>query len=138
MRKRMIYITEQDMGRLRELLRTAQDPSGQDRPYLESLRTELDRATIVAQDAVNPDVVTMNTTLAVCDTDGSHVESLTVVFPEHASSEEERISVISPLGSALLGFGVGDSVTFTTPRGLRTCKIKSVLYQPEAAGDLHL
>ena len=138
MKQRMIYITEQDMERLRELLRTAQDPTGKDRPYLETLRAELDRATIVAQDAVTPDVVTMNTTLKVCDPDGGRVRDLTVVFPERASSLDGRTSVISPLGAALLGFRAGDSVTFTTPIGPRTCKIVSVLYQPEAAGDLHL
>lgn len=138
MSKRNIYITEQDMNRLRELLRITRDPFGKERPYLEGLRAELDRATVVPAEAIDGDVVTMNSTVRVRDKTGGRITTLTVVFPEDADPESDRISVVAPLGAALLGYRVGDRVSFNLPSGKRRCEIMEVLYQPEAAGDLHL
>lgn len=138
MSKRKILITDRDMQRLRELLRVTSDPYGKDRPYLEVLRTELDRAKVVAADNIDADVVTMNSTVRVRDPENGRSTALTLVFPENADPQADRISVIAPLGAALLGYRVGDRVSFRVPTGLRTCEILEVLYQPEAAGDLHL
>jgi regulator of nucleoside diphosphate kinase len=126
------------MQRLRELLRVTNDPYGKDRPYLEVLRAELDRAKIVASEAVAAEVVTMNSTVRVRDPAGGRETTLTLVFPEDVDPQTGRISVVAPLGAALLGYRVGDRVSFRVPTGLRTCEIAEILYQPEAAGDLHL
>lgn len=136
--KRHIQITDRDMRRLRALLLTSEDPHGKDRPYLETLRAELDRADIVPSESINGDVVTMNSTVRVRERDTGRSTTLTVVFPESASPAANRISVIAPLGAALLGYGAGDRVSFPVPGGLRECEIEEVVYQPEAAGDLHL
>lgn len=138
MSKRQIRITDQDMQRLRELLRVASDPYGKDREHLDALRAELDRAKIVASTNIAADVVTMNSTVRVRDDVSGDVTTLTLVFPERADPQSDRISVIAPLGAALLGYRVGDHFSFRVPTGLRTCEILEVLYQPEAAGDLHL
>ena len=138
MSKRNIYITSQDMNRLRELLRSTRDPFGKDRPYLDVLRVELDRARVVAAEKIDADVVTMNSMVRVCDPDGNRATTLTLVFPEDADPESDRISVVAPLGAALLGYRVGDQISFKLPSGQRQCEIMEVLYQPEAAGDMHL
>lgn len=138
MSQRHIHITNHDMERLRELLRTARDPFGKDRMYLEKLRAELDRATIVASNTVDVDVVTMNSTVRVRERDSGRTTSLTLVFPDSADPDTNRISVIAPLGAALLGYRAGDQVSFKVPGGSRTCEIVEVTYQPEAAGDFHL
>lgn len=138
MSRRNIYITEQDMNRLRELLRITRDQFGKERPYLDGLRAELDRAKVVAAEKIDADRVTMNSMVRVRDTDGSRITTLTVVFPEDADAECDRISVIAPLGAALLGYRVGDRVSFNLPSGQRRCEIVEILYQPEAAGDFHL
>lgn len=138
MTQRHIHITDHDMRRLRALLLATEDPLGKERPYLESLRAELDRANIVASEAINADVVTMNSTVRVRERDTGRTTTLTVVFPESANPAANRISVIAPLGSALLGYRAGDRVSFRVPAGLRECEIEEVVYQPEAAGDLHL
>jgi regulator of nucleoside diphosphate kinase len=138
MSKRRIYITAQDMDRLRDLLRTTKDPFGMDRPHLETLRAELDRARIVALEALATDVVTMNSTVRVRDRESDRTTIVTLVFPEHANPETNRISVLAPLGSALLGYRAGDRVSFKVPTGMRACEIIEVIYQPEAAGDLHM
>ena len=138
MSKRSIYITAQDMDRLRELLRTTKDPFGMDRPHLETLRAELDRAKIVSLEALDPDVVTMNSTVSVRDRESGRTTLVTLVFPDRANPENNHISVIAPLGAALLGYRVGDRVSFKVPTGTRACEIVEVVYQPEAAGDMHL
>lgn len=138
MSTRDIYMTAQDMDRLRDLLRTTKDPFGMDRPHLETLRAELDRAKTVDLAALAPDVVTMNSTVRIRERDSDRTMLLTLVFPDLANPELNRISVIAPLGAALLGYRAGDRVSFNVPTGTRACEIVEVVYQPEAAGDLHL
>lgn len=138
MSKRNIYITQLDMNRLRELLRTTQDPFGKERPYLEALRAELDRAKVVAPEKIAANVVTMNSELRVRDLEDDSTTTITLVFPENADPEADRISVMAPMGAALLGYRAGDRVSFNLPGGQRQCEIVEVLYQPEAAGDLNL
>ena len=138
MTQRHIQITDRDMRRLRALLVSTADPLGKDRSYLESLRSELDRSEIVASQSIHGDVVTMNSRVRVRKLDTGLSTTLTVVFPESADAAVNRISVIAPLGAALLGYRAGDRVSFRVPDGWRECDIEEVVYQPEAAGDLHL
>ena len=133
MAERTISITGPDMQRLRDLVRSA-DANDRDRPYLAALRTELERAAVVAPDQVPSDVVTMNSQVRLRD--GRRTWTITLVYPEEANAEHGRISVLAPLGAAILGCRVGDRVEFRVPGGeLRSCDILSVEYQPEAAGQ---
>ncbi|MCC6427116.1 MAG: nucleoside diphosphate kinase regulator [Phycisphaerales bacterium] len=137
---RTIHVTNQDMERLRALIAESGSNAradDRDRPYLTTLSAELDRAVVLDADAVTPDVVTMNSRIRLRD--GRRTWTMTLVFPEKADAENGDISVLAPLGAALLGCRVGQRVTFRVPGGEeRSCDILSVLYQPEAAGDLHL
>lgn len=140
MNDRTIHVTHHDMERLRALIASSNGGAGgddRDRPYLATLAAELDRAVEIGPDEVPPDVVTMNSRIRLRD--GRRTWIMSLVFPEDADPEENRISVLAPLGAALLGCRVGQPVTFRVPGGAeRSCSILSVLYQPEAAGDLHL
>lgn len=142
MNNRTIHVTQHDMERLRALIASIHGVRGagadaRDRPYLVMLSAELDQAVVVGHDEVPPDVVTMNSRVRLRD--GRRTWIMTLVFPEDANPEEGAISVLAPLGAALLGCRVGQTVRFRVPGGAeRTCEILSVLYQPEAAGDLHL
>ena len=137
MSKRTIYVTENDMDRLRSLITAVQNGDDRDRPYLSALESELDHATVVAPEEIAPDVVTMNSRVRLRDGRSSWI--MTLVFPESADPEEGRISVLAPLGAALLGCRVGQKVEFRVPGGeARSCEILSVLYQPEAAGHRSL
>ena len=141
MNNRTIHVTQHDMERLRALISSASSGRGgggddRDRPYLATLARELDQAVVVGPDEVPADVVTMNSRARLRD--GRRTWTMTLVFPEDANPEEGAISVLAPLGAALLGCRVGQTVTFRVPGGAeRACDILSVLYQPEAAGDLH-
>lgn len=147
MNNRTIHVTSQDMDRLRALIASSGRGGGggaggddRDRPYFATLAVELDRAIVVGPDEVPPDVVTMNSRIRLRD--GRRTWTMTLVFPENADPEDDRISVLAPLGAALLGCRVGQIVSFHVSGGggatERSCDILSVLYQPEAAGDRHL
>lgn len=140
MNDRAIYITHRDRERLVALLESATSRHGvdeRDQPYLAALSMELGRAVIVDSEVVPPDVVTMNSRVRLQDDPRSW--TVTLVFPQDADPEADRISVLAPLGAALLGCRAGSSVSFRVPGGReRSCDILNILYQPEAAGDLYV
>ena len=134
MEPRDIYITDYDLTRLKELLQAGIGFAERDRPSLETLQGELDRAHIVKPAAVPNDVVTMNSRVRLTDIDTIEEHVYTVVFPSEANLDEGKISILAPIGTAILGYRVGDTVTWPVPGGIKTLRIKEVLYQPEAAG----
>ena len=137
MNNRTIHVTESDMLRLRDLISSTRGGDDRDQPYLTVLESELDRAVVLPPDQIAPDVFTMNSRVRLRD--GRRTWIMTLVFPELADPEEGCISVLAPLGAAILGCRVGHPVEFRVPGGeTRSCDILSVLYQPEAAGDRHL
>jgi len=138
MTERNLCVTAKDEQRLRELLAVAGPSLHRDRNDLKALETELKRARIVDPKAIPPTVVTMNTRLRLRDLDTLQVAEMTVVFPGDADADAGRISVVSPVGMALLGYAEGDTVEWSVPAGKRRLLIEQVVYQPEASGDYHL
>ena len=135
MRERKIYITDSDMQRLRKLLEGAHRWNQRDREYLEDLEDELDRAVPVSSRKVPPDIVTMNSEIRVKDLNTGKEMTIQLVFPSEADYEQGKISIMAPIGTALIGYGVGEVVEWKVPAGIRRLKIEEVLYQPEAAGQ---
>ena len=138
MAERKIYITELDKSRLKELIAVADEFGGRDREDLETLAAELDRAEIVSPKAVPPKVVTMNSKVVLRDEDTAERMTYTLVFLKQADIDAGHISVLAPVGTAILGYAEGDVVEWPVPSGIRHICIENVLYQPEAAGDYHL
>ncbi|MDR0182635.1 nucleoside diphosphate kinase regulator [Lysobacter arvi] len=103
-----------------------------------ALEAELERATIVEPAQMPPDVITMNSTARFLDETSGEERELTLVFPRDADGSAEKVSILAPVGSALLGLHVGDSIEWPLPGG-RTIRLRvlSIRYQPEAAGELH-
>jgi len=134
MSTRDIYITEADMKRLRPLVEEMKNS----RDDLRMLQRELGRAHIVAPEEVPPDVVTMNSKVQIRDVAADELTTYTLVFPEQANIELNRISVIAPIGTAMLGQRVGDEFEWQVPAGPVRLRVEEVLYQPEAAGHFHL
>ena len=132
-----IVITAADFDRLRSLLDSPRYRSTQ-APLLLALREELDRGQVVAADAVPKGVVTMHSQVRVSDLKAQESETYTLVYPDEADINENKLSVLAPLGMALLGTRVGQVVKFDAPAGQRRLKIERIVYQPEAAGDFHL
>jgi regulator of nucleoside diphosphate kinase len=135
MEKRTIYITEADMERLKERLLESETISGRDKEYLAELEQELLRAEIVSAQEIPGDVITMNSSVLLKDLDTNKEFTYTLVFPVDADIGQNKISVLAPIGTALIGYRVGDIITWEVPAGQRRLKVEKVIYQPEAAGD---
>jgi regulator of nucleoside diphosphate kinase len=140
MEHRDIYITEFDLNRLTELLEVGLTfrASKNENQHLDSLKEELDRAHIVQPKDIPVDVVTMNSRVRLSDMSKGDEQVYTLVFPRDADATTGKISVLAPVGTAILGYRVGDMVEWPVPAGKRKLKIEEILYQPEAAGDYHL
>lgn len=133
MNERQIYVTVSDMDRLGRLVLAAIS----DAPDLEPLRAldrELDRAQAVRPEKIPPDVITMNSKLRMTDLQSGTQRIVTLVYPDQAN-DADRVSILSPLGTALLGYRVGDEIHWETPTGNLHLRIEELLYQPEAARD---
>ncbi len=105
---------------------------------IEELEAELNRAVIIAPDQVAADVITMNSKVCLKDVDTNKEESYELVYPEDADIEQNKISILAPIGTAILGYKVGDIIEWKVPAGLRKFKIQKILYQPEAAKEYYL
>ncbi len=124
------------MARLRELLANA-SRNGH-RPDLVALEAELRHAQIVPAQDIPKDVVTMNSEVVLRDMAAREDLVYTLVFPEEANLDLNRISVLAPIGTAMLGCKKGDAFEWQVPAGCRKLKIKDILFQPEAAGRFDL
>ena len=132
---RTLYVTESDKARLEDLFDYVSNFWKRDQRYLDALRQELERAEVVAAAEIPPDVVTMNSQVRVRDLSNGRVTVYTLVFPRDSDFSRNRISILAPIGTALLGLRVGNVIEWKVPAGTRRLKIESVLYQPEAAGE---
>jgi regulator of nucleoside diphosphate kinase len=130
----VITISSFDKKRLLALIEQWEaDP--QDRGCIDDLAEELERATVVEPQEMPGDVVTMNSRLRLTDADTGERKTVTIVFPGMVNTDEGKISVLAPLGTALLGYRVGELVEWNVPSGLRRLRIDEIEYQPEAAGE---
>jgi len=138
MNHRRIFITRQDRERLTTMLDEALAAKHRDAASLKELAHELAIAQIVDPQDVPADVVTMNSRVVVQDVETGESSEYVLVFPEQADVAEGRLSVVSPIGTAILGYAKNDVLTWQTPGGPRKIKIAAIPYQPEAAGDFNL
>ena len=138
MHERRLFITDTDRDRLEKLLLGTRQWSSRDKAHLQALEEELDKAHTVESREIPGDVVTMRSQVRVRDMKSGAEMDISVVFPSEADSEQGKISVLAPIGTALLGYRVGDVVEWKVPGGLRRLKVERILYQPEAAGHYHL
>jgi len=136
-RAKGIYITDFDLKRLRDLIQSA-NPVSRDEKHLHDLEDELGRAKVVNPKNVPEDVVTMNSKVRLEDLDSGERLTFTLSFPADADAEKGRISVLAPIGTAVIGYRVGDIIEWEVPAGKRRFRVRKLLYQPEAAGDYEL
>jgi regulator of nucleoside diphosphate kinase len=132
--KRQIIVSIDDHERLENLFFSDFVAAFSDKPYLQSLRRELDTASIVASEDISPDVVTMNSTVRMRAIRSMEVETYTLVYPQDANIADGKLSVLAPIGTAILGHRVGDMVKWQVPNGLIQFKIEELVFQPERDG----
>jgi regulator of nucleoside diphosphate kinase len=133
--KTPIILSRLDVERIESLL---ENPALRDSPAAARLRAEFDRAEIVEPQDMPADVVSMNSSAdCVDETDDKH-HTLTLVYPRDADADAGRVSVLAPVGSALLGLRVGQTIDWPGQAGkTHRLKVTAIHYQPEAAGHLH-
>ncbi len=129
-----IRVTDQDWQRLTSLVSARGERWSPQASA--ALDEELARAEVVSAREVGPDVVTMNSRVLYEVDDGGRRCVRTLVYPWDADEAAGRLSVLSPLGSALLGLRVGDAIDWPVGGGARVrVRVLEVPYQPEAEGD---
>lgn len=130
-----IVVSEQDLERLEKLVASL---SSAPVPGLEELEEELSRADVVPSTAIPPNVVTMNSTVRFREVDSDREFQLALVYPRDQGVDGSTISILAPVGSALLGLSEGETIEWPKPGGGSLhVRIEEVIYQPERAGDLH-
>ena len=129
-----IILTSQDLDRLEALLEALPATAF---PGKTELRAELDRAELVEPQEVPPNVVTMNSKVRFALESGEEF-CLTLVYPKDMDGSAERISILAPVGSALLGLSAGEHIEWPRPGGgMLKVRLVEVVYQPERAGEFH-
>lgn len=135
MNKPNIIINELDAERLDKLL---EQPAYADSAIAAALNDELDRADILPPEEIPANVVTMNSRIRFIDLTSEKESIRTLVYPASLKDSAEQLSVMAPMGAALLGLSVGTEISWEMPNGdSARIKVLEIIYQPEAAGELH-
>lgn len=134
LKEKNIVVTEADYARLMRLIESSRSSWKRDAAHLDDLEKELDRAVVVKPGEVSSNVVTMNSRVRVRDLNTGREMTYQIVFPGDADIAKNRISVLAPVGTGLLGYSAGTMVEWRVPSGIRRFRILDIEYQPEAAG----
>ena len=134
MSEERVRLTDVDTRRLQSLVNGLRPVDLRDAASVAVLERHVDQAEVLPARRIDPDVVTMDSEVLVRDLDTQQTIAFRVVFPRSADVTARRISVLAPLGMAVLGRRAGDDVTWQTPGGLRRLRVDRVLYQPEREG----
>lgn len=135
----VVWLTDQDYTRLKRVLDARKRESRSIAQELETLEELLELARIVRPELVPTNVVTMNSKVQFRDVHTDDEGTVTIAYPSQTDPSSGRISVLSPVGTALIGAAEGDEVELPLPHGqTRRIRIQNILYQPEAQGDFAL
>jgi hypothetical protein len=138
MRTYPIIVTDRDLSRMRGLFGRVSLASLDEQFHLGELQSELDRALVLAADEVPSGVITIHSRVRVADLDTGKRIILTLVLPDEATRNERRVSVLEPLGAALLGLRAGDGIEIAMPGGMRRLHIEHVVQPGQLAGRRRL
>lgn len=130
-----LFITTKDVEKLRDLIQDAYYTEYRGSDYLKKLAEEIARASVVLPGQIPSDVITLNSTARLVDRETKEEMVYSLVFPEDADTPQGKISILAPIGTAMLGYKAGDTFEWDTPGGKRVIRVIEILYQPEAAGE---
>ncbi len=133
-----LIINRLDYARIKKSISDAKQFKSITNAEAEKLLQELDAAKIVEPQAIPSDVVTMNSIVKLSFLNNDKTIQFQIVYPEQANIKENKISIFSPIATALIGYKVNDEVEWIVPAGLTRIRIDEIIYQPEAAGNFDL
>jgi len=130
-----IIVSSRDLARLEAML---DSPALSRHPAAVALSQELERAQVLPPEEIPTGIVTMHSRVECIDELHDEKHSLTLVYPQEADFDKGHVSVLAPVGSALLGLSVGQTIDWTAPGGRQLrLRVTAVHYQPEAAGEFN-
>ena len=132
------YFNAYDIDRIRGFLELATVDGAERYRYLVGLKQELEYSVILSPEEMPADVVTMNSQVCIDDLSNGGTMTITLVFPQEADFEQKKVSILAPLGAALLGCHAGEEICYEAPGGRKKITITDILYQPEAAKEYSL
>lgn len=135
---RAIFITRTDQERLVKLIQREEEFTPGSKLHLEELKSELNRAVIIEPQAIPADVITMRSQVRLRDLNSGEEMICTLVYPDEADMLAGKISVLAPIGMAILGYRESDRVEWTIPGGIALLQVEKILFQPEASGNFDL
>lgn len=131
MRSHSIIVTDADMDRLSRLVRALKHSLFRDQRQIVSLEQTLEIAETMSSERIPRDVIRMNSRIRVLDLDTGEKELYTLVFPDNADISTSRMSILAPVGIAVLGRRQGDVIEAEVPGGARRLRIERVLQKPK-------
>lgn len=133
-----LIINSLDYARIKKCISDAKLFKSVSSAEAEKLLKELNAAQIVEPEAIPANVVTMNSIVKLSFLNNNKQIQFQIVYPENANIKENKISIFSPIATALIGYKTGDEIEWIVPAGLTKIRIDEIIYQPEAAGDFNL
>ena len=133
-----VTLTKNDYTRIYKAITDAKNSKTINSNEAEKLLSELSKAEIVPSEKIDKDVVTMNSEVKLFFENTQKEQSFKIVYPQDANLKENKISIFSPIATALIGYKIGDEIEWIVPGGMTKIKIVDIIYQPEAAGDFDL
>ena len=130
-----VTLTKNDYTRIYKAITDAKNSKTINSNEAEKLLSELSKAEIVPSEKIDKDVVTMNSEVKLFFENTQKEQSFKIVYPQDANLKENKISIFSPIATALIGYKIGDEIEWIVPGGMTKIKIVDLIYQPEAAGD---
>ncbi|MGZ5188117.1 MAG: nucleoside diphosphate kinase regulator [Kaistella sp.] len=135
---KQILITKQDFTRIHKSISDARLNNSIKKDEAEKLLKELHSAKMVASEEIPADVVTMNSIVKFHFENNQKEMQFQIVYPAQADFKNGKVSIFSPVASALIGYGIKDEIDWIVPSGMTKIIIDDIVYQPEAAGDFDL
>ncbi len=133
-----LIISRLDYARIKKCISDARQANTISKSEAEKLGEELESAKIVEPREIPSDVVTMNSVVKLSFLNNDKLVQLQIVYPDQANLKQNKISILSPIATALIGYKVNDEIDWVVPAGLTRIRIDEITYQPEAAGDYDL
>ncbi len=133
-----IILSRLDFSRIHKSIHDAKRMNTLGAAEAELLLKELDSAEIVEPSEIPHDVVTMNSIVKISFLNSDKTVHFQIVYPGEANIRENKISIFSPVATALIGYKVSNEIEWMVPSGLTKIRIEEIIYQPEAAGDYDL
>jgi regulator of nucleoside diphosphate kinase len=133
-----IHVTNYDLERLKQLLEAAKNTPESNTAVLNYLGNLLESAHIYRQEEVPPYVVTMNSHVKITDLDENSDMEFRLVYPDETPLDKDKISVLTPMGAAILGLKTGDIVEYLAENKTKHLRITHISYQPEANNHYRL